>query len=117
MRSGMRNIIIAQLILTAVVAVAFLFWQGQIQALSAVYGGVIVLLNGLLLARRVRRMTSAEGSNVALSMYMGAGQRFVFTLAAFAIGMGLLKLPPLPMIAAFAAAQFGLVLAAQRQQP
>jgi ATP synthase protein I len=115
MQSGVRNIVIAQLILTAAVAVAFFAWQGQGEALSALYGGAIVLLNSFLLARRIRRTSAHEGKSIALAMYAGAAQRFVTTLVAFAVGMGVLKLAPLPQIIAFAVAQLGYVIAAQRQ--
>lgn len=115
MHSALRNIIIAQLIITAAVAVAALAWQGKAAALSALFGGAIVLLNSLLLARRVRRAGRLEGSSVAVSMYAGAVQRFVLAAAGFVIGMGLLKLAPLPLLTAFAATQFAYVFAAQHQ--
>jgi ATP synthase protein I len=117
MRSGLRNIIIIQLILTAAVALGALAWRGQESALAAAYGGGIVLLNSFLLARRVRRAGELEGSSVAASMYAGAAQRFIIAAAAFGLGMGVLRLEPVPMIAAFAVAQFALVFAAQQQSP
>jgi ATP synthase protein I len=115
MQSGLQNIIIAQLILTAVVVVGAFVWQGYAGALSALFGGVIVLLNSFLLARQVRRAGKLEGSSVAVSMYAGAAQRFIVAAAGFAIGMGLLKLAPLPMVAAFVVAQFAFLFAAQYQ--
>lgn len=116
MQRDLRNLIIIQLILIMAVAVATLFWQGRVQALAALYGGAIVLLNSLLLARRMRRAGKLEGRSVVAAMYAGAAQRFVLAAAGFALGMGLLKLAPLPMIAAFALAQFAYVIAAQRQR-
>jgi len=92
-------------------------WWGQESALAAAYGGGIVLLNSLLLARRVRRAGELEGSSVVASMYTGAVQRFIIAAAAFGLGMGVLRLQPVPMIVAFAAAQFALVFAAQQQSP
>lgn len=103
--------------LTIAVALAFFVWQGRLQAVAALYGGAIVLLNSLLLARRVRGAGELDGRGAALALYAGAVQRFVVTLAAFGIGMGLLRLPPLPQILAFAVAQLGFAIAAGRQQP
>jgi len=115
MQNGLYNIIIAQLILTAVVVVGAFVWQGIAGVLSALFGGLIVLLNSFLLARQVRRAGKLEGSSVVVTMYAGAAQRFIVAAAGFAIGMGLLKLAPLPMIAVFIAAQFAFLFAAQYQ--
>jgi len=117
MHSGLRNVVLAQLFLTAAAIIAAFLWRGQFAALSALYGGAIVVANSALLAWRVRRTAHLEGNSVALSMYMGAAQRFVFAAVAFALGIGWLKLDPLPMIAAFAIAQFGYAIAAKRQYP
>ncbi|NIP73907.1 MAG: ATP synthase subunit I [Gammaproteobacteria bacterium] len=117
MASGVRNVIIAQVFLAAVVALAYLLWQSRWHGAAAAYGGGIALLNSFLLARRVRRAGELEGSSVALAMYAGAVQRFVITLVGFAVGIALLRLSPLPLIVAFAVAQLGFVIAAGRQQP
>jgi ATP synthase protein I len=50
-----------------------------------------------------------------LSLYFGAVQRFVLVLALLAVGMGYLKLAPLPLLASFAIAQLAYALAAGRQ--
>jgi ATP synthase protein I len=115
MQSGLQKIIIAQLILMSVVVVGAFVWQGIAGALSALFGGVIVLLNSFLLARQVRRAGKLEGSSVAATMYAGAAQRLIVAAAGFAIGMGLLKLAPLPMVAAFVVAQFAFLFAAPYQ--
>lgn len=117
MSSALRNVVIAQIILIAAVAIAAFAWRGQEWALSALFGGAIVLVNSLLLARRVKRADQLEGTSVALTMYAGAAQRFIITVAGFAIGMGVLKLAPLPQLIAFAVAQLGYVIAAKRQYP
>ncbi len=117
MPSALRNVIIAQIILIAAVVVAAFAWRGQAWALSAVFGGAIVMVNSLLLAWRVKRADRLEGTSIALTMYAGAAQRFIITLVGFAIGMGVLKLTPLPQLIAFAVAQLGYVIAAKRQYP
>lgn len=117
MSSALRNVVIAQVFLIAAVAIAAFIWRGQEWAVSALFGGAIVLVNSFLLALRVKRADRLEGGSVALTMYAGAAQRFVVTLVGFGIGMGLLKLAPLPMLIAFAAAQLGYMIAAKRQYP
>lgn len=117
MSSALRNVVIAQVFLIAAVAIAAFVWRGQEWALSALFGGAIVLVNSLLLALRVKRTDRLEGNSVALAMYAGAAQRFVVTLVGFAIGMGVLKLAPLPQLIAFAVAQLSYVIAAKRQYP
>lgn len=117
MHSGLRNVVLAQLSLVAAATLAAFLWRGQWGALSALGGGAIVLLNSLLLAWRVRRAGELEGNSVVLAMYMGAAQRFLIAAVGFALGIGALGLDPLPMIAAFAIAQFGYAVAAKRQVP
>ena len=117
MHSGLRNLVLAQLSLVAVTIIAAFLWRGQFAALSALYGGAIVLVNSLLLAWRVRGAGAMDGNRVVMAMYLGAAQRFAVAAVGFALGIGWLGLAPLPMIAAFALAQFGYAIAAKRQYP
>lgn len=125
---GIRRVMFTQAVLTLIAAVGFWLlgsgWWSQapstgwsqglspqlINTLSAVYGGLIALLGTWWLGRRVQRASevaheSPQGSQ--LSLYAGAVQRFVGTLVLLGIGLGVLKLAPLPLIAAFGLAQFG----------
>ena len=45
-----------------------------------------------------------------LTLYLGVIQRFVFVLVMFGVGMGVLKLMPLPMIGTFTIAQVAFLL-------
>jgi len=117
MHSALRNVVLAQLSLVAAAVIAAFLWRGQFAALSALFGGAIVLVNSLLLSWRVARTADQEGNSVALAMYLGAAQRFLVAALGFALGIGGLGLEPLPMIAAFALAQFGYAVAARRQYP
>ena len=62
MSSALRNVVIAQVFLIAAVAIAAFVWRGQEWALSALFGGAIVLLNSLLLAVRVKRADRLVGN-------------------------------------------------------
>ena len=117
MQSGLRNVIIAQVFLVAAVAGIYSIWQGPAQGVAALYGGGIVLFNSALLGWRVRRADQLPADRMVATMYIGAAQRFVTTIVGFAVGIGVLKLAPIPQIVAFAVAQLGFVIGAKRQYP
>jgi ATP synthase protein I len=111
----MRRVFIAQIVLIGAVAGAFLLREPQ-SGLAALYGGSIALGNAALLAMRVARQSRARDDNAradVVGLYLGALQRFVFTLLAMALGMGLLRLDPVAILLAFAVAQLGLVFGAR----
>jgi len=110
------KLLLAQAGLAAATALIFLFWKGSAEALAALFGGGIVLINSILLAWRVRRAAGLEGNSVVLAMYLGAVERFVVVGACFALGIGVLSLPPVPMIAAFAVGLIGFAYGAHTQQ-
>jgi ATP synthase protein I len=92
--------------------------KGPHAALSALYGGGVALANALLLARRVERASelARDGAQRGVySLYFGAVQRFVFVLVSLGIGLGLLRLDPLPLLALFAIAQLAYLIAAGKQ--
>jgi ATP synthase I chain. len=108
--SGVRRVLIVQLLLSVAVAICWLVYRDWMEALTALYGGGVASLNSLLLARSVHNASiaaSATQKSGQLTLYAGAVQRFVFVLAALIVGMGLLRLPPLPLITGFAGAQLG----------
>ena len=95
----MRNTLFIQTLLVPLIAAIFLY-VGQWQALSALVGGAVALGNSLLLARRsakARRELRKDPKADVGSMYVGALERFGFTLGAMALAMGWLKLDP-PML-------------------
>ncbi len=111
MFEGLRRTLMAQGLLAAAAAAGFLFWGGAGPALAAVYGGGIVLFNTLLLAWRLGRSADLDGNQIMLAMYAGAAQRLIVAGVAFAVGIAVLRLAPIPMIVAFAAAQAGYLAA------
>lgn len=111
LRTRMRKVMVLQALITAAVAAALLgYGQGGVEILAAVYGGAIACINTLLMARGVERSggsTTANPGQGGSALYLGILQRFALTLAAFALGMGWLQLPALPLLGAFAATQLG----------
>lgn len=118
MRGGIFRLVTVQLVLIAVAALAMYLLRGHewSAAGAAVFGGGIAVVNALLLAR-----TAVQAAGVATtgSRFGGAGlvagfvERFVFTLAAFALGIGLWHLDPPSVIAGFALPQFAYAAAAR----
>lgn len=115
---GMRKILTIQSLVTLLVAGGSFLQGGMPLAQAALFGGGIALGNSALLAWRVWRASLAATTSTergTLHLYLGAVERFVFTLAAFGFGMGWLKLAPLPMLIAFAVAQAGYWFGARDQ--
>lgn len=103
-----RRIMAIQAALLVAVALAYWLAEGMHPARSAAYGGVIALVAGWMLGRRVRLAKEvarvAPGRETTV-LYIGAVQRFVTILALFALGMGWLNLSPVPILVAFGMAQ------------
>ncbi|MEM7254480.1 MAG: ATP synthase subunit I [Pseudomonadota bacterium] len=102
------KVIALQAAMTIVVGVVFFATQGPSPLGAVAFGGALAVVHAWLLGRRVQIATEAAkrqpGSETTV-LYIGAIQRFVVTLVGFVIGMGLLKLAPVPLLIAFAAAQ------------
>jgi len=111
--TGASKILAMQALITVVLAWIFYFYQGQLAAQAALYGGCIVMFNVWITNRRLRAAANlakvAPGKEVMI-FYIAAFQRFIFTLGFFILGMGWLEFPPIPMIVAFAVAHLGYLV-------
>jgi len=103
LRKGVRRVVLFQALLTLVVAVVFGYTRGRPEFLSALYGGAAAVLSSGWLGFGVAR---ARGLG---SLYANAITRYGIAMLCLGLGLGLLKLAPLPLIAAFAIAQFGFL--------
>lgn len=115
-----RRVVLVQSLLSLLVAVASLSVQGWIGAVSACYGGAISILCALLLGWRVRRAGELawQGSKLgAVSLCLGMMERFGIALIGFAVGIGILHLPVVPQLLAFALSQFAYLAAARETSP
>lgn len=108
-----RRVVALQAGAAALVAAGFYFGRGQLEAVSAFYGGLISVMTAFLLSRGVIRAADAAQQSQKKSMiilYLGAAQRFVLVLVLFGVGLAGLHLAPLPTIAGFVAAQLIYVI-------
>ena len=113
LRQGVRRVLLSQAVLTLLAGAAFLVSLGEAAALAALYGGAVALLSTWLLGRRVQNIPETPTPGDAsgqLALYTGILPRFIVTLAMLGIGIGGLKLFPLPLIVAFAVAQLGFLV-------
>jgi hypothetical protein len=112
-RRAIFSVMTAQLLVTALLAAGFLTVRGHwLEALAAVYGGGVALAATGWYWRGLVRSARAEAGVVRQVLMGGAIQRFAFVAAAFAAGMGMLALSPVPLLAAYAGSQLGYLLAA-----
>ena len=113
-----NNLIAVQAALIALCAIAAWIYKDYSAALSALFGGAVALANAWLLARRVEHVSElvkTDPNRGMFSMYMGAVQRFVLVIVALALGLGLLRLDPVPMVLTFGIAQLAYAIAAGKQ--
>lgn len=112
-----RRLMLGQLSATGVLAVVWGAVGHYFDGLAVVYGGLVSMLLVWLHKRGVRKaeqraISDPKGSMLVL--YVGAVVRFLLLIGLLGIGMGLLKLPALPLFAGFVLAQLGFFAVARR---
>ena len=103
-----RKVIGLQLAIVGLIATGFFLVQGEQEARSAFYGGLISVIAAWMLSRGVIRAGNMARFNPrtgAWILYISAALRFVLVLVLFGIGLTLLELKPVAMITGFVAAQ------------
>jgi F0F1-type ATP synthase assembly protein I len=100
-RRAAARAVAVQAVAVALVALAFLL-QGPAHALAAGWGGLAMVAGNALAARVALRGIAPAG--IAFGrLLLGALAKWTVALAGFAIGLGVWRLPPLPMLAGLAA--------------
>ncbi len=110
----MRKILIIQFVLMAVSVAVSYYFQGEKAVLPALYGSAIALANTVILSRRMGKMgndANFDPRHSMMMLYLSAVGRFVFVLVALIVGLGVMKLSPLPLMGAFVATQLGYAFA------
>lgn len=117
----MLNVVKIQFILVLVGAAIAYFNQGGGAIIPALYGGMVAVVNTMLLGRRMAKATERAATDPrggVYSMYISAVVRFVFVLVALGVGVGLIfgSEAAIPLLGTFIVTQLGymFVVAAQR---
>ena len=91
------------------VALAFLV-KGPAQALAALVGGASLVAGNALVARLA--LGGVVPARVAFArLLLGTAGKWLVAMLVFAIGLGVWRLPPLPMLYGLAAGLFAYLLA------
>jgi hypothetical protein len=106
------RVILYQGIISIIVALVFVSLDSP-NIISSLYGGLVSIINSLLLARSVNAAGKAaleqEQARSALVLVKSVVIRFAFVLVSFYIGIIYLKLIAIEILIAFALAQLGYV--------
>jgi ATP synthase protein I len=111
--SGVRKLVVLQLLLIAVTSVVFFLCYGGFQAASVWYGGAIASANSLLLEWRRRGADTGRALSAGESirvLYRTALERFVLVALLFAVGLGGLELDPPALLTGFIMGQLALFI-------
>ena len=103
---------IVQLLLLLAAAAGFWLAMGWIAGVAFIFGGLVVYANGWLQRWQQRRAAHIAGNDPAKNLrylYRCAAERFVATVALFAAGLGLMALPPLPLLGGYIIAQGAVI--------
>ena len=108
----MRRVVAFQGIIAVIIALVFMN-LGYQKIESSLFGGVIAIMNTLLLARSINQAgEAASGQNITggtLVIFKSLLIRMALVLAGFYLGIVTLSLDALQMLVAFAVTQIGYV--------
>ena len=108
LRRAQRRQLAWQLLAVLAVALAFGWFKDFQSAVAAMFGSAMVIVNACLLFWHMRRAERLAGDSMQRSariLYRCAAERFAATVFLFALGIGLLKLPPLALLSGFIVGQ------------
>lgn len=110
----MRNVVTRLLLMQSVAAVCVAVLMGVAYkgsaAVAAIYGGLVALIMTSMLAWRISQ--AARSSTALKWLMLGAAERMIVVCIAFAIGIGVFGLLPMPMLVGFGLAELAYYLAA-----
>jgi len=115
-----RRLLLIQLAIVVAAALVALAGWGAEAAAGTAFGGAVASLSAWMLGRRVRWASelarTSPGQETGV-LYVGAVERFVVVLVLFALAMGTLGLPAVPVLAGFGLAQLAYFLGGARARP
>lgn len=111
-RAARRKITVVQVVLVSAVAALFWLTKGWQGGAGALFGSGIVALNVLMQVWQLKRADRIAGLSPERNMrylYRCSAERFLATVTLLAIGIGVLRLEPLPLLAGYIIAQVAMV--------
>lgn len=94
-----RKVLFCQSIIIVICSLFFTFFLGKYSGLSALYGGMICLITGVVFAFLAFRYTGAsQNTLVVRSFNKGSKLKFIFTIVLFVMVYKWPNLQPLPLI-------------------
>lgn len=105
-----RRVVLTQALLTLLVAGGFGVAGGPDDLWAAVYGGMVTIIVTAWLAWRLRAAGSPVDAGFG-AIFFSWMLRYVAVALLLGVGLGYLKLMPLPLLSAFAVTQFGFLMA------
>jgi len=118
--SGMRRIIVWQALIMLLTAGIIGLIHGYYSALSALYGTLVAIIITFLRGWRMQRFTIPSTMSPSWELayiYFGALERFIGVVVGMGLGMGWLRLPPVPIIVGFSLAQLAYMRKMPDQSP
>lgn len=115
-QSAIQRVALAQAVLAPVAAVLGGVFVGLDTALAALFGGVVALaVSAVLVWREQQSMRHPEWDQHRLfRLFIRAGvERMLVLVGLLGLGLGVLKLSPLPLLLGLLLGQFGWLAAAQ----
>lgn len=113
--SGIQRVVLAQAGLAPIIALSGAAFAGAAAGLAALYGVMVALaVNSVLAWRERQAMRHPEWDQHRLmKLFIRAGiERLALLTGLLVVGLGLLKLAPLPLLLGLFLAQFGWLAAA-----
>ena len=104
---GVRRVVLTQGALTLLVAAGFGAAVGGPEALAALYGGGVAVAISGWQGWRLKRIGRGAAAADMVALYVGVIQRYAAVFVLLGLGFAVWRLAPLPLITAFAVAQFG----------
>ncbi|MCW8828033.1 MAG: ATP synthase subunit I [Gammaproteobacteria bacterium] len=111
-RTAQQKVTISQMVIVSVSVALFWLAMGWQAGLAVLYGSLIVALTTLLQARQLRRADRIAGLNAGRNLrylYRCAAERLIATVVLLAVGIGMLRLEPMPLLGGYIIAQVVLV--------
>jgi ATP synthase protein I len=111
-RAASQKITATQLVMILAVVGLFSLTTDWYAGAAALYGSLIVVLNAFMQVWQLKRADRVAGLSAERNMrylYRCAAERFLATVTLLAVGIGMLRLEPLPLLSGYIIAQIAMV--------